>query len=168
MAKKKYATSTQLNKRTRLAHLETEHHFDKDDKTDNLITRPVKILVPTANQHAKSRGKIGKPVVKDWAAGDAGRKPNPKRHLMNFAFEDAADSNKHVNDFDPPLEIRVPLSADELGKDSELVYWDGSKWTDVPAAWLVMDSGQKYLEENNEFVAQLKYWPDDPPCGMAP
>ena len=168
MAKKKYATSTQLNKHTRLAHPATEHHFEKDDKTDNLIKRQVKILVPTTNQHARSGGKIGKPVVKDWAAGDAGRKPSPNRHLMNFAFEDPTDSSKHVNDFDPPLEIRVPLSADELGKNTELVYWNGNEWTDVPAAWLVMDSGQKYWEENNEFVAQLKYWPDDPPSGMVP
>ena len=168
MAKKKYATSTQLNKRTRLTHPATEHHFDKDDQSDNIIKRHVKILVPTANQHARSSGKIGKPVVKEWIAGEAGRKPRPERLLMNFAFEDPTDSSKHVNDFDPPLEIRVPLSVDELGKNTELVYWNGNEWTDVPAAWLVVDSGKKYLEENNEFVAQLKHWPDDPPSGMIP
>jgi hypothetical protein len=168
MTKKKYATSTHLDKRTRLTHPATEHHFDKDDKTDHLIKRHVKILVPTTNRHAKSGGKVGKPVVKDWVAGNAGRTPRPERHLMNFAFEDPTDHGKHINDFDPPLEIRVPLSADELGKNTELVYWDGSQWTDVPDSWLVMEAGKKYLEENNEFVAQLKHWPDDPPSGMAP
>ena len=168
MAKKKYASSTHMNKRTRLNHGAEEHHFDKDDKTDNMIRRHVKIVVPTRNLHAKSGGKIGKPVVKDWAAGATGRMPKPNRHLMNFAFEDPADSSKFVNDFDPPIEVRIPLSADELGKNIELVYWDGSQWLDVPESWLVLDSGKKFWEENNELVAQLTHWPDDPPTGTVP
>lgn len=169
MAKKKHATSIQSNKTTHLKHAADEHHFDKDAQTDNMIKRHVKLLVPKSNTHAKSRGKIGKPVVKEWTIGVGGtRQPKPERHLMNFTFEDPTDSSKFVNDFDPPVELRVPLSADEVGQSLELWYWDGKQWADVPDAWLVTEAGKKFWVDNYEFVAQLKHWPDDPPSGMGP
>ena len=160
---KKYAASPVAGT-TSAGHPANIHAFDADGGT---IKRKAHIVVPTSNQ--KSGGKKGKPVAKDWpATGDAGLKPKPERLILNFALEDPTDSSKLVNDFDPPIELRVPLTPGEQGDGSKLVYWDGSRWTEVPDTWVVQSSGKKFWVENNEFVVHLSHWPSDPASGMYP
>jgi len=160
---KKYAALPATGK-TRAGHPAKMHPFAADG---SVIKRQVSIVVPTSNQ--KSNGKIGKAVAKDWpATGDAGLKPGPGRLIVNFALEDPTDSSKAVNDFDPPIELRIPLARGEQGEGSKLVYWDGSQWTEVPDSWVVKSSGKKFWVENNEFVVQLAYWPSDPATGISP
>ena len=142
-----------------------EHHFNKDA---NQIKRHVMITVPNSNNHAKAQGKIGKPVAKDWPASALNHSDKPSRLLMNLAFEHPEQRDKFVNDFDPPIHLRIPLEAGEQGEGSKMMYWDGSHWTEVPDGWVVKSSGRKYWVENDHFVVQLSHWPDDPPSGMAP
>ena len=167
---KKYAASPVAGT-TMGGHPAKAHAFAADG---NVVKRQASVLVPTSNQ--KSGGKIGRPVAKDWpATGNAGLKPRPERLLINLALEDDADASgtTFVNDFDPPIEFRVPLNADEQAQDLKLVYWDGSAWAEVPDAWVVKSSGQKFWKQSNagggkDFVVQLSYWPSDPASGIYP
>ena len=96
------------------AHL---HHFTH--KVDASVT--VSMVVPTTN----SKGTAGAtPVIKDFpATPDVGDVPG--RKIVNFYFAD--EQGNAVTDFDPPVELRVKITAGDLarkkGQKFRLVFW---------------------------------------------
>jgi hypothetical protein len=160
-----HSHSTTQNPR---AHL---HHFTHN--VDQNVT--VSMVVPTTN----TKGTAGAvPVIKDFPAtqdvGDA-----PGRKIVNFYFADS--QGKAVNDFDPPVELRVKITADDLnrkkGQKFRLVFWHNQNqhWREIEDHWTVMHPKGKFFEDpsvspggGNDIVVQLSHWPDDPAVGSAP
>lgn len=147
------------------------HHFIHT--ADQNVT--VSLVVPTTN----TKGTAGaKPVIKDLPlTKDVGDVPG--RKIANFYFEDS--QGKAVTDFDPPVELRVKITADDLarkkGQKFRLVFWHNQNqhWREIEDQWVVMHPNGKFFEDvsvspggGNDIVVQLSYWPDDPAVGSAP
>jgi hypothetical protein len=133
------------------------------------------MVVPTTN----TKGTAGAvPVIKDFpATKDVGDVPG--RRIVNFYFADA--QGNAVNEFDPPVELRVKITADDLarkkGQKFKLVFWHdhNQHWREIEDHWTVMHAKGKFFEDpsvspggGNDIVVQLSHWPDDPAIGAGP
>jgi hypothetical protein len=56
----------------------------------------------------------------------------PRRVLVNFVVVESADSEKLVTTFNPPLQLEVKYTQQDVanakGKELTLAFWDGSVW----------------------------------------
>lgn len=161
-------THSHTTTRSSKAHL---HHFTHN--LDPEVT--VSVVVPATNAKGTS-GAI--PVVKDFpVTKDVGDVPG--RKIVNFYFADA--QGNVVTEFDPPVELRVKITADDLtrgkGQKFKLVFWHNQNqhWREIEDHWVVMHAKGKFFEDpsvspggGNDIVVQLAYWPDDPGIGSAP
>ncbi len=165
--------TTRLNAAARL------HHFTHRDPATGAIDQnvTVSVAVPTANTKSTPAHVAATPVLKDFGTpADVGDVPG--RRIINLYFQDPGGNT--VNDFDPPVELRVKITPDDRarqkGQAFRLVYWDGTKWTEIPDAWVVRHTNnQKFIEDpsvsaggGEDIVVQLAYWPDDPAVGSGP
>lgn len=137
----------------------------------------VSVAVPTTNTRSTPAHVAAQPVLKDFGSpADVGDVPG--RKIINLYFADAAGNA--VNDFDPPVELRVKITPDDRtrqqGRPFRLVVWNGQQWTEIPDAWVVRHANnQKFLEDpsvsaggSEDIVVQLMHWPDDPATGAGP
>ncbi len=83
------------------------------------------------------------------------------RMVINLKVVDAANPKLEVSVFDPPLEISIRYTKDDLkqaaGKPFQVGYWDGKRWTNC-AYDLVETPKQPYL---GWLVLKIARW-DDP------
>ncbi len=124
----------------------------------------VKVKVP----HANAKGKHGKPISKDFDVLPDAQDPNkPGRLIINLAIEHPDGPGKFVNYFDPPLELRVEMTDQDIkragGKQKvKLVYWNptAQHWEQIPdnlITWF-----------GDEIEVTIHEWPDDPAIGSYP
>jgi hypothetical protein len=154
------------------------HHFSHKDATTGVVdpSVTVSVAVPTTNTKGTAAAV---PVVKDLPTTlDVGDVPG--RKIVNFYFKDA--QGKVVTDFDPPVELRVKITADDIarkkGQKFKLVFWHdkNQQWREIEDNWVVRHvTNEKFFEDpsvslggGNDIVVQLCYWPGDPMIGAGP
>lgn len=87
--------------------------------------------------------------------------------LYNKKDDDVYDPQEAIQDFDPPIEIRVGYTTDDVIKNRgrfnrlKLAFWNGKKWV------IISDAKHEYqiLPPNTGQVAEVKIkkWAGDPP-----
>lgn len=87
--------------------------------------------------------------------------------LYHKRDDDRYDQSKPIKKFDPPLELRVGYTTDDVVsnkgkfKELKLAFWNGNKWV------MISDSEHEYdiLPPNTGQVAEVKIsnWAGDPP-----
>jgi hypothetical protein len=150
------------DRQTLAGHSGAAHQFPDED---------VLITVPTPRN---SQNKKGKPIAKQLP--DTSSSNVPVRLVINLALMDDPAKTVYVTDFDPPIELRIHLTADEVKRAStlKLMYWDATnKWTEIPDSWVVTASGRRFSAASSAFktgdtdiVVLLKHWPSDPGVGV--
>lgn len=84
----------------------------------------------------------------------------PKRLVLNLGLEDEDDPSKILNEFDPPIELRVRYTKADLdragraGTPLSLAYWYGNQWI-------------RFTKEKHQFELQPNANPESGGVGVA-
>jgi hypothetical protein len=142
---------------TKKGHRGQEHHFH------HRSTR-VRVIVPPP---ADSSAKLARPIAVAWKDHfDTTAGTSPRRKVMNLALVEHDDSTnkKYVTTFDPPIELRVTITADDTNHQPDktklvLGYCPkGGQWTPF--------SGVSLSGAQDELVVSISDWYEDPGIGV--